>query len=491
MFSYLSRILYRFQSAPVRKLALAALAAVVLAVLLGSFVRWLRRRRQDRPESWTGLLIGSVGDVLKVLAGLAVLAGICGHLKFSAEEFTRKRGGVSQRNYEAVKKIWGRPHQQPELSVHLAYYTEHVYDKDGMEIDPDKLKATTQPIGFRRKKVKHTIPGEPVTKADHDIAVWMNYRRKGLAYYPCFETDFALTYRVVNFSDRQAEAMFSLPLPSDQGLIDKLAVTVDGKPTDSQVVLSGDRLTWGLPMDPGAAHDVAVGYHSRGMDYLRFDPGAGRKLAAYRIRMRCKGIGADQINYPIGCMTATSLSPDADGTVMEWQLDNAVTRLGMGLIVPGKTQAGYYVGRVLSAAPWGLVLLLGMVLATQLATSRPVRWVPLAGLAVAYHLTYLLAGYLADYVPSLLTAMIVAAATLTVLTAVLQFGLADRFAAAASVSFFVLFVAGYPLMRISEADGLGMTVLYVALLGYVTALLVRSRKEKPQIAGTSAAPSAS
>ena len=212
MFSYLSRILYRFQSAPMRKLALAALAALVLAVLLGSFVRWLRRRRQDRPETWTGLVTGSVGDVLKVLAGLAVLAGICLHLKFSAEEFTRKRGGVSQRNYEAVKDIWGRPHRQRELGVHLAYYTEHVYDKDGMEIDPDKLKAATQPVGFRKEKVKHVSPGQPVAKADHDIAVWMNYRRKGAAYYPCFETDFALNYRVVNFSGRDAEASAALQI---------------------------------------------------------------------------------------------------------------------------------------------------------------------------------------------------------------------------------------------------------------------------------------
>jgi len=475
MFSYLSRILHYFQSAPIRKLALAALTALVLAVLLGSFIRWLRRRRQDRPESWTGLLTGSIGDVLKVLAGLAVLAIICLHLKFSAEEFTRKRGGVSQRNYEAVKEIWGRPHRQGDLSVQLAYYSEHVYDKDGMEIDAAKLEATTQPIGFRKQKVKHVIPGEPVASADHDIAVRMNYRRKGSAWYPCFETDFALNYRVVNFSDRDAEAVFSLPLPSDQGLIDALAVTVDGKPTASQVVLSGSGLSWGLPMPAGAAHDVGIRYHSRGMDYLRFDPGSGRKLASYRIVMRCKGIAPEQVNYPIGCMTPTSQTPSGDGTVLEWKLNNAVTRLGMGLIVPKKTQTGYYVGRVLSAAPWGLVLLLAMVLATHVITSRPVRWVLLAALAVAFHLTYLLAGHLADYVPGLLLSMIISVAALTALTAVLQFARTDRFAAATSVAFFLLFVAVYPLMSVSDAAGMLETVLYVVLLGWVIALLVRTR----------------
>ena len=67
------------------------------------------------------------------------------------------------------------------------------------------------------------------------------------------------------------------------------------------------------------------------------------------------------------------------------------------------------------------------------------------------------------------------AALAALVLAVLQFSRADRFAATTSVIFFLLFVAVYPLLRISDADGLWMTVLYVLLLGYVIALMVRSR----------------
>jgi len=215
------RYLKRFYDQPVRTALIAALAVLIAAVLPGSFVRWLRRRRQDSPESWTGLVTGSVGAVIKVLVGLGILAGLCVHLSFQSKRFARLRGGVTQRNYEAVKSIWGRPHVQRELRVYLAYYTTHYFDKDDMELDAEKLKAATQPIGFRKEKTKHIIPGDPVIEADHQIIITKNYRKKGSAWYPCFETAFHLKYRVVNFSSREVNAVFDFPLPVRQGLVDK------------------------------------------------------------------------------------------------------------------------------------------------------------------------------------------------------------------------------------------------------------------------------
>ena len=50
MFSCVTQFLYRFESHPVRTIA---------AVMLGSLVRWLRRRH-DRPDRWPALLTGSI-----------------------------------------------------------------------------------------------------------------------------------------------------------------------------------------------------------------------------------------------------------------------------------------------------------------------------------------------------------------------------------------------------------------------------------------------
>lgn len=476
MFSYLLRFLYRFQSKPVQKILLAALAVVIVAVVLGSFARWVRRRREDRRESWTGLVVAAVGDALKVLIGLAVLAGICLHMRFQSEEFARQRGGVSERAHHAVKTIWGRPHVQRELGARMVYSTTHFYDKDGMELDAEKLKATSQPIGFRKEETEHTVPGDPILQADHQITLWMNYRKKGSAYYPTFETDCAFRYRVRNLAGRQLTARFDFPLPQEQGLVDRLAVTVDGENIARQFLVEGGSLSWEMPMAAGQEQEIAISYHSRGLGHLRLDPGAGRQLRKYRLRLLCRGIAEDQINYPVGCMTPTAKTAEGDSTVLLWDLDQAVTRLGMGVIVPKKKQAGYYVARVLAAGPWGLTLLLAVVIVTHLATARSLNWVPLALLAAAYHLYYLLAAHIGDYWPGLAGGMVLSGIAAAGMMALLYLKSAQRFVAWAVVALFVFFCFVYPLMRISEHEGLLLSILYVALLGYLVALVIGRRR---------------
>ena len=489
MFSYLMSLLYRFQSKPVRMAALVALIVLIVAVLLGCLVRWLRRRRQDRPESWAGLLVGAIGSVLKVLIGLAVMAAICLHLAFQSTEFARKRGGTSARNESAVRTIWGREHVQRELSVRLTYQTTHFYDKDNLELDPEKLKSTTQPVGFRRKVVEHTIPGNPVVRAEHEFLIDTNYRMKGGAWYPGFETDASFSYKIENFADRLATGNFAFPMPARQGLVDQIEVILDGVPVKQKLLINESGIRWKMPLEIGAKHDLKIKYHSRGLNDLRFEPGAGREMEQYRLKMICKGLAKDDVNYPVGCMTPTEkiterTEKDAQGndvpvTTLGWNLDRAVTRLGMGIIVPRKKQPGYYVARVLAAAPWGLILLLGMVVATYLATGRTPHWLPLAVLAMGYHLYYLLMAHIGDYAPGLIGGMILSGLVLTSLMALLQLIWCPRFHALAALALFGGFCIVYPLIRISDNEGLLLTILYVVLLAFLVVLLVRQRRAAP------------
>ena len=479
MFTYVSSLLQQFRSAPIRAAVLSALGLLVLGVVLVSFVRWLRRRRGHRPDSWAAFIAEAVGAVLTVLLALAITAALALHLRFQSDEFSRLRGGVTQRAYEAVKTIWGRPHIQRELSADLLYKTTHYYDKDGMELDPDKLKATTQPVGFNKIEKEHTVEGNAIVEADHDLLVWMNYRKKGGAEYPCFELNATFTYRLVNFAKRDVLGRFRFPLPREQGLVDNFTIRTDGKDIGRHLVVSENSAYWEMPLSPGQEVKLTVAYHSRGLDHLRLEPGSGRALPTYRVRMLCKGIDPDRINYPIGCMTPTELSRSGDDAVLSWNLDNAVTRLGMGVILPQRKQGGYYVARILAAAPWGLVLLLGMVLTTHLLLARKMHWLPLAGLAVAYHLYYLFLAHLADYWPGLAGGMIISGVVLTALVTLLVFRGSDDYPATSTVKFFVLFCIVYPLMRISDYESLLLTMLYVALLAYAVFLVV-ARRPKPE-----------
>lgn len=484
MFSYLSNLLSRLHSKPIATAALAALAMLIAAVILGSLVRWLRRRRQDRPESWVGLVTSSWGAVLTILIGLALLGGLCLHLLFQADEFQRRRGGTSARNYEAVTTIWGRPHQQGEISARLVYETTQLMDKDGLELDANKLEATTQPVGHKKVVTEHVIPGDPVTEADHRLLLWTNYRMKGNAWYPGFEVEGAFTYRFENFADRDAVAKFTFPTPANQGVVDRIAVLLDGKPLAQKLLVSDKAIEWKMPVKQGAKHALAISYHSRGLGHLRFDPGAGRQLDKYRVEMIVRGVARDKVDYPYGCMTPTEgpvettvAAPDGASQpqlTMKWNLDHAVTRVGMGIIIPDKQQPGFYVGRILEAAPWGLVLLLAMVVVTFLALGETPHWLPLALLALAYHLYYLLMAHIGEFA-SLVTAMAIAAGALTALMALLQLWLCRRFFALSTLAMFVVFCVVYPLIRISDYEGLLLSILYVLLLAYVVILVVSKR----------------
>jgi len=479
MFTYFTQLLCKFESKSVRIALLVALAVLVAAILLGSFVRWLRRRTGEKPTSWGTLLSESIGGVLKVLIGLAILAGLCMHLSFESKEFSRSRGNVTETNYYAVKTIWGRPHVQREMYVVLNYYSTHYYNKDGMEIDFAKVRATTQPIGYRKTVLTHLIKGNPVVQADHDIDIRMNYRQKGGAWYTGFETTCRFEYHVFNFADRKVDMKFHFPLPTNQGLVDNFTVKVDGKPFDKPVVVSSNNASWHMYMARGKRHTITVSYNSRGLDHLRFNPGSGKKLQKYRIRMTCRGVAKDQLNYPIGCMTPTSIEEIGKDAVLTWQLDNAITRLDMGVEVPDREQEGYHVARMLAKAPWGLVLLIGAVLITYLARGRRPHWLPLLLLAVAYQLYYLLMAHLEDYSPRLAGAMTISAVTLTVLVAVLMLRRHGLFQAVVTILLFAFFCTAYPLIRISEHEGLLMSILYVVLLTYTILLVVMMRAKPP------------
>jgi len=164
---------------------------------------------------------------------------------------------------------------------------------------------------------------------------------------------------------------------------------------------------------------------------------------------------------------------DGDRLALDWELDNAVTRLGMGIIVPKKKQEGYYVARVLGAAPWGMVLLIAAVIVTHLARGQRLRAVPLLLLATGYYLYYLLMAHIGDYAPGLIGGMAISGGVLTALIALLQFRCNRGFCAWATVVLFVLFCTAYPGIRISPVSGLLQTILHVLLLGYTIVLVVR------------------
>ncbi|MDP7290211.1 MAG: hypothetical protein QGH94_19675, partial [Phycisphaerae bacterium] len=139
--------------------------------------------------------------------------------------------------------------------------------------------------------------------------------------------------------------------------------------------------------------------------------------------------------------------------------------------------------KVLSAGPWGMVLLLGMIIITHLAMGRNPEWLPLLLTAIGYYLYYLLMAHVGDYAPGLVGGMLISGLVMTLLVALLQFICNHGPAAWATVILFILFCMVYPVVRISSCEGLLMSVVYTLLLGYTIVLIVRRvRLDRPAVA---------
>lgn len=124
--------------------------------------------------------------------------------------------------------------------------------------------------------------------------------------------------------------------------------------------------------------------------------------------------------------------------------------------------------------------MLGMVIVTHLTMGRTAAWLPLLLTALGYYLYYLLMAHVGDYAPGLVGGMLISGVVMTSLVALLQFICNRGPAGWATVILFVLFCMVYPIVRISDCEGLLMSVVYTLLLAYTIVLIVRrTRAEEP------------
>ncbi len=476
VFTYLRALLVEFHSKPMVSLLTYAVAVLLAAVVLVSFLHWLRRRNAQRPEHWTGLITLSTGNVLKVLAGIGVVVLLCLYLRFQSGEFARLRGGRSERNQAAVQMIWGRPHTQRELTARLFTKKTHYYDKDGLEFDPKKLLASDKLIAFNKREIETTLSGNWIQSSDHTIDLKMNYRKKGNATYPGFEVDCRFGYVVENGSETDAKGSFYFPMPQQQGLVDHFSLSIDGQEMTHNAKVTADGASWNMPMPKGRRATVAVSYHSRGLGHIRILPGQGRKHASYSLAMRCRGVDGEAINYPVGCMTPTSKTQKGGDLLLAWTLDKAVTRFGMGVILPEQEGKGKDISVVLGEAPWALLLLLGVVLVTHGVLGRAIPYPLLLILAVAYTLFTLLMAHISDYHAGFTGGLWIAGSVLTILTGLLWWRRTSPFLAGTTVGFFALFSFAWPTLNVQKEADLYRSILYVVLLAYVSALLIFKKK---------------
>lgn len=494
MYRHILSLLSEFFGGKAEVVLAGGAGLLALAVLLLLMPPWRRTVRAARDRGgWAGIVLGLANGLLSVLVGGTLVAALGGAMLVQSGLFNEHHGQVTQSNYHAIRTNWGAPHEQRELAV-THYVTEEqtfLLFKDGRQVAEEELGADAQhqagesPVKVKRK-VRKPVPQNSIVRGQVAADVRMNYRQKGSAYYTCYEDAWTFDYTVRNRSDQATEAEFRFAMPAEHGTYGGLAILVDGKNWMDHVVLRDNGQTWKLPMAPGQDVRVQVAYASRGMEYVRYTPAHMAHRGDYKVTLRLfpdaeRGVRRfawkDHMGLPIGCMTPQTIQDSpADGQpmVLAWDMASAATSLGMGVVLPGIKQPGYYVTRLLHEAPLGLVLLAGALVVTWTLLGREVDLFSLAVLAVGYYLFYTLTAYLSDHLTSFAGCFLLAALAALVLAGLyLRLGWGTGFASVQTFALVAAFTIYYPLAVVAdEYTGLLVQVLYWLLAVYAALLAV-------------------
>ena len=227
-------------------------------------------------------------------------------------------------------------------------------------------------------------------------------------------------------------------------------------------------------MQPGEEIPVHMRYKSRGMESWRYDIPAPHEIRDFRMVMSLPEVARDRLDYPEGCLTPTEITTGSEGrgTVLTWTLDRAITTRGMGVELPGATQPGELVARVLKHAWRGAMLLLVGLVVSLLPGGVRMGLARIGVVGGAYCGQFMLLAALSDTRMGFIGALALGAViTLVLSCAALRWPV--RVKGLAPWCLMAFFALAYSLLALPRklAPAL-MTVVDVGLLVYLVGLYV-------------------
>jgi len=488
----------------VLRVTLACSLGVVVIVFAAMLSPAFREKfaQLKRQGNWRGALAGILSGIFKFLLVFLTARLLITALVYQAGLFERQHGRITEKNRSAVLMKWGYPHEQKEMSIShtrkRVWVTRRLYVKGQPEYSDcywkDEEKEPLRREGKRPKIVGTTeetrhvpVTQKSIVAADINVDLKNVPRKLGNANYAGYEDRWTLKYTIANKSEFDTKARMSFPLPAKTGLFDEMCLRVNGTNLLEKAAVQNSRLTWSVGTPARSTNIVEIGYHSRGLEYLRYIPRRMTQTGHYRVSMSVNGIPRDKLDYPIGSMPPRE-NIDGLGSPpyrLTWKLDNALTSYDIGIKLPDAEQPEYCFARLLRESPAGLIFLVVLLGLSRIMLRRPVRPELIAVLAAAYGLHYTFMGRLAELLPGFVWPFAISAAVMTAI--VTWFRLRDTEWLPARILdcvIFVVIVVLYPL-AIADKDSTSfwMQLLHMTALVHICVLLVARRAAAAPVRG--------
>ena len=338
------------------------LGAALLAVFLSAFLQYESNTDPSGKLSLLWTLYGHFTHLARALMLVTLLVATISvlriYLRQTVSNFQRTHGRVTQANYDAVRTIWGAEQEQGELKVEI-YTDEEVTER----IESEDL---TKPAVLRKKIVRHPVTANPFVAARHEVVLKQNARKKGSAYYGGYETVCRFSWKLINPAGTAQKCNLAFPLPAARAMYDDLSATLNGLDVLPQMQLKDATLMLARELQPNEALDFRIAFKSRGVSFWYFQIREAREIRDFLLTLTLADLPKSKLNYPGGCMTPTDIQPTtgAQGCVLAFRLDHAISSQGMGVALPSQRQPGEMTNAVLGETERAWLLLFAMLALT-------------------------------------------------------------------------------------------------------------------------------
>src|SRR3989339_734844 len=215
---------------------------------------------------------------------------------FAIRLSSRNQGSYIRGRRDEIVSNWG-----PNFAQQSPKLRSEIYSDSSSPFSPDD-KVVAKNVKLVSSQVK--------------VDIKMDYRRKGLAYFPTFVTDFEGSYKIKNDTNRDARANLSFPLPGSGNLVWNVEVLAGG--SSDGAVINSRELAWVGPMKAGEEKDIVVKYAARGMEEFSYLLAESSGLQNFDLKVNVSG--AESIDFPKGALSPVTAveDPEAKKWNLEW-----------------------------------------------------------------------------------------------------------------------------------------------------------------------------
>ncbi|MCL5671022.1 MAG: inner membrane CreD family protein [Acidobacteria bacterium] len=292
--------------------------------------------------------------------------------------------GRTQKGYEnigpRVENLWGQPLTQMAPSVQMVHY---------------ETKSHTEMEGKRKKIVSEKVAEkEPLDldKSDITTDIMLEYRRKGLLWFPGYVVNFAGAYAITNPAKEARQFIINFTFPSTEASYDEFVFAIDGK-EDLVRTDSGAKST--ITLSPGQTATIQLGYKTRGMKTWSYAFGQG--VQRVRNFSLVANTNFNNYDFPEGTISPAKKELTDLGSRLRWESRSLLSGFKVGIDVPEKLNPGDVASRIAFFAPVGLFFFFVVMTVWSLirrVNLHPMHFVFLAAGFFAFHLLF---AYLVDH----------------------------------------------------------------------------------------------